>query len=488
MHAKPHRRDLMAGSVAAAFTLAAAPPVRAQDRVLAPKLVSTTQAAGFATLAGAVSVSPLHSLFDMDVLVREDAPQQTIRGFGGCFNELGWEALLAQAPEAREALLDELFSPGKGANLSYCRLPIGANDYARSWYSHDETPGDFAMQHFSIARDRERILPFVHAAKARRADLRLWASPWSPPSWMKRNGHYAMARSPVPSWPDNGLRPDQVGREGEDMFILEDAYLEAYALYFRRFVEAYAAEGLPISAVMPQNEFNSAQPFPSCCWTPKGLALFIPHLGRQMQSVGVDVVFGTLERGDDRLFEQVYADPAARPYIKGIAAQWAGRRAIPFIHHAHPDLKVFQSEQECGDGRNDWRFARFTFDLMKAFFQSGAEVYDYWNLAAPAGGVSTWGWPQNAFVNVDLKTGQTSINPDYHVFKQLSHFVAPGAVRLDTLSINGTENLLAFKNPDGALVVALSNPGAKPQTVRIAAKGQVFAAALPADSISTLVV
>ncbi len=184
----------------------------------------------------------------------------------------------------------------------------------------------------------------------------------------------------------------------------------------------------------------------------------------------------------------MFADPAARRYIKGVAAQWAGRRAIPFIHHAHPDLKVYQSEQECGDGRNDWRFARYTFSLMRAFLEAGAEVYEYWNLAAPAGGVSTWGWPQNAMISVDAATHSFTLNPDYWVFKHLSHFVQPGARRVDTMSVNGFEDLVAFKNPDGGLALVLRNEGAKPQTIRVAARGAVHSATLAPDSISTLVI
>ena len=487
---QPHRREVLSGALAAGLALgagAARGAVTGPERP-EPLLVTTTEAAAFKAAASPVTRSPFTSLVDMDLMVRDDVAFQTIRGFGGCFNELGWAALSGLSEADRAMLLDELFAPGKGANLTVCRLPIGANDFARDWYSLDETPGDFDMAHFSIARDREMLIPFVKAAQARRPDLSLWASPWSPPTWMKRNGHYASVRPPLASWPDNGLRPDQVGHEGQDMFILEERYLAAYALYFRRFVEAYRAEGVQLGAVMPQNEFNSAQPFPSCCWTPEGLARFIPYLGREMEPLGVDVVFGTLERGDDRLFERVFADPAARRYIKGVAAQWAGRRAIPFIHHAHPDLKVYQSEQECGDGRNDWRFARYTFSLMRAFLEAGAEVYEYWNLAAPAGGVSTWGWPQNAMISVDAATHSFTLNPDYWVFKHLSHFVQPGARRVDTMSVNGFEDLVAFKNPDGGLALVLRNEGAKPQTIRVAARGAVHSATLAPDSISTLVI
>ena len=482
----------MLGLAGGASAFAATRPKIAPELVApelgAPELIATTASEYWKNDSASISRSPLRGFADMDVMLREDVTFQTVRGFGACFSELGWVALSALPAVHRNELLGELFAPGKGAGFTVCRLPIGANDFARNWYSYDETPGDFAMAHFSIDRDREMLTPFIKAAKAFQPDLKLWASPWSPPTWMKTNGHYASARPQSPSMPDNGLRPDQVVREGQDGFILEDRYLAAYALYFRRFIEAYRREGLNIGAVMPQNEFNSAQPFPSCLWTPEGLARFIPYLGREMQPLGVDVVFGTLERGDDRLFEKVFADPESGRYIKGVAAQWAGRRAIPFIHHNHPDLPVYQSEQECGDGANDWRYARYTFTLMRDFFNAGAEVYDYWNIALPKGAASSWGWNQNSLISVDMKTGESAFNPDYYVLKHLSHFVQPGAKRLDTLSILGFEDLLAFRNPDGRLVVAVRNAAASVQKLRIAARGQVYAVELKADSISTLVI
>jgi glucosylceramidase len=200
-----------------------------------------------------------------DVIVRTDLPRQSIEGFGACFNELGWTSLAALYPQERDAVFCELFAPGIGANFTLCRMPIGANDVSRKWYSYDETPDDFALEHFSIANDLETLVPFITSALKHQPDLLLWASPWSPPTWMKSNNHYAAAM-PAPWQPGvtNGLRPDQEGLEGTDMFLQEERSLRAYASYFGRFVDEYRKQGIGVSMVMPQNEFNSAQVFPSC--------------------------------------------------------------------------------------------------------------------------------------------------------------------------------------------------------------------------------
>ena len=449
--------------------------------------VSTTKDQPWRKITTGLEKVTIKGFPDINVILMPQQVHQTMEGFGGCLHEKGWRALSALKPQDRESLMHELFAPDAGANLSICRIPIGANDYALDWYSHNETAGDFSMVKFSIARDHKLIIPFLQAAKALQPNLALWASPWSPPTWMKTNGHYACSQ-PMMGLPDNGLRADQVRKEGEDTFIQEERYFRAYALYFRRFVEEYRNLGLSIGMVMPQNEFNSAQVFPSCTWTPEGLARFIPYLGEALSALGTEIFFGTLERSDPTLFEKVYADPRVRPLIRGVGAQWAGRQAIPFIHHAHPELKIYQSEQECGNGLNDWRFARFTWTMMKDFLRAGASVYDYWNVATETGGRSSWGWTQNSMISVDLKTGAYAVNPDYYVFKHLSHFVRKGAQRIGTLSFFGYENLLAFQNPDGHLVVVVQNDMTEAMPLSMTIGPNTFRAVLPADSFNTIVI
>ena len=96
-----------------------------------------------------------------DVFVQTDEPRQAIEGFGACFNELGWTSLSALSAGDRDSVLRELFAPGVGANFTLCRMPVGANDFSRDWYSYDEVEGDFALEHFTIANDLETLVP-VH--------------------------------------------------------------------------------------------------------------------------------------------------------------------------------------------------------------------------------------------------------------------------------------------------------------------------------------
>ncbi|WP_404339737.1 hypothetical protein AB2M62_00905 [Sphingomonas sp. MMS12-HWE2-04] len=265
--------------MAAASGLAATLPASAraqpaQTYALPPnRWVVTTQASPW-QLAETPQQSTARANEPGDVELQLDATLPAIEGFGACFNEMGWDAIGLLPRADQDAIFAELFGDA-GMGFALCRMPIGANDFARDWYSYDETPGDFALAHFSTARDEQTLMPFIQRALRVRPDLRLWASPWSPPSWMKTNRHYASVPN-RPGWPDNGLQPDQRGAEGTDMFIQDERYFAAYARYFGKFIDDYARRGIRIGMVMPQNEFNSAQPFPSCCWTPTGLARFLP--------------------------------------------------------------------------------------------------------------------------------------------------------------------------------------------------------------------
>jgi glucosylceramidase len=429
-------------------------------------------------------------MLDLHVDVARTQPHgRTMEGFGACFNELGWTSLSALADADRDSVMRELFDPEAGARFSYCRMPIGANDFATEAYSYDETDGDFALQHFTVEHDRKTLIPFIHAAQRYQPKLRLWASPWTPPSWMKRNHFYAEAAAyPGMGFKDNGIRPDQVGHEGEDMFLQEPRYFEAYARYFGRFIDAYRAEGIPVGMVMPQNEFNSAQNFPSCTWTAAGLARFLRYLGPEMQRRGVDVFFGTMERGNPKLLETVMSDAEAARFVKGVGVQWAGKNALPAMHREFPELAIFQSEQECGDGKNEWSYTSYCWQLMKHYFKSGASGYMYWNISTEAGGKSTWGWAQNSLVTVDAAAKTYRWNHDYYLLKHLTHFVDVGARALD---LSGTcDDALGFVNPDGTVVLLLRNELARGQMLQLqvgpTAGVRAFAVELPADSVSTI--
>ena len=392
------------------------------------------------------------------ILIDPENTIQTIDGFGGCFNELGWEALNAVSYAEKQDILQNLFSPVSGCKFNICRMPLGANDYAVDWYSFNETAGDYAMEHFSIARDRLRLITYIKEAKKIRPDLQVWASPWCPPSWMKTNNHYA-CRSGRRG--ENDLPQDKQGQEMQDMLIMDDQTLSAYALYFSKFVREYKKEGIDIYAVHVQNEPNSCQNFPSCIWTPEAMSTFIgQYLGPRFENDGLDteIWLGTIERPQPERVNPILQDPDVIKYLTGVGFQWAGKGVISHVNETYPEMKLMQTETECGRGTNDWAAMEYTFSLMKHYFNNGANSYMYWNMVLDHTGRSQWGWQQNAMITI-TEDFRVRYNPEFYLMKHFGYFIRPSAKFIDIAS---DENCLAFLNPGDEVIIIYYNEKEEP--------------------------
>jgi len=201
-----------------------------------------------------------------------------------------------------------------------------------------------------------------------------------------------------------------------------------------------------------------------------------------MQKLGVNVFFGTMERANAKLVDTILTSPLSKDYIKGVGFQWAGKGAIGTIHNQHIQLKLYESEQECGDGKNNWSYCKYTWDLMKHYFNNGVSAYMYWNISLSKDGMSRWGWRQNSLVTVDTTNRTYHYNYEYYLMKHLSHFVKPGAKMLRT-----TGNMLAFENLDGSVIVIIQNDSNVKKEVNMAIGTKLITATLPADSFNTIV-
>lgn len=393
--------------------------------------------------------------------------KQRIRGFGCCFSELSALALQELTSGAKERILDELFCEDQ-CNFNYCRTPMGASDFATDFYSYNETPGDYEMNNFSVERDEKLLLPLILEGVRRQRDMQMFASPWCPPLWLKTHRAYSYG-----------------------VFDKTEENYRAYALYFKKYVQAYRTRGVPIVQVCPQNEPCCNQIFPSCVWKGNELTEFVgKYLGPALEGEDVDIVFGTINgpETDGRYWWTKYddylgyamQDKAARGYIKGVGYQWAGKYAIAQTRDDYPDLEIIQTESECGDGCNAWREALYIFSLMRHYFRFGASAYVYWNLALKKGQPSTWGWHQNSLVVVE--NGEYAFTPEFYLMKHFSHFVKRGA---QYVAVKGelSSCSCAFENPDGQRVLVIYNPYEWEQTVTLEGKSYV----LPPRSINTIV-
>jgi glucosylceramidase len=147
------------------------------------------------------------------VVKLDDVVQSNLAGIGGAFNEQGGEAFMSLSEAERKKVAEALFNPTTGAGLTFCRTAIGSSDFGLGAYSYSETPDDYKMKDFSVERDTTSVIPFMHAAQAENSELKIFASPWSPPGWMKVSG--------------------KMDKGGPDSRLIKDPKIyKAYALYF----------------------------------------------------------------------------------------------------------------------------------------------------------------------------------------------------------------------------------------------------------------
>ena len=403
------------------------------------------------------------------VVIDPGSTDQPIVGWGGCFNELGWKALLTLPLEARAAVLRTLFDPqADGLRFNLCRIPMGASDFALDGYSLDDTKDDYELQHFSIDRDRQLLIPYVKAAMAYRPDLKVWASPWSPPGWMKDNGVYHGGK----------LR-------------MEPKILEAYARYFIRFVRSYQGEGIDLYAVHVQNEPVSDSNYPTCPWKdPAPLRDFIrDYLGPAFAAdkTPAQIWLGTMSESRLPWFKVILDDPGAARYIAGIGLQYEGRKACQALHQEYPQWPLIETETPCHAGANSWSDAENSYAYYQQFLGGGVQAYTVWNMVLDQTGMSSWHWRQNSPVVIDTHTGTVTYTPEFYLTKHFSYFVRPGAVRLKLM---GTwSDALAFRNPDGTIVLIVANVGksASDKVLTLQMGDRFGTVTIPAHSFSTFV-
>ncbi|PQV49017.1 glucosylceramidase [Jejuia pallidilutea] len=423
-----------------------------------------------------------------DIIVFTDSLLQKVDGIGGAFNEIGWEAISALPKESSNQVFKALFSE-EGCNFSMCRIPLGASDYALSYYSSNDVPEDFEMRDFNIDRDKYILIPYLKEALKVNPDLQIWASPWSPPAWMKVNEHYAMRSGDFENAKaGNKMHPEAEILNNATAFKMQERYLKAYALYFSKFVQAYKNEGIELFSIQPQNEIAYQPNWPSCTWRPEDMAYFInSFLGPQFEADGLDteIWLGTVNSGNPNYVKTVLEYKDTSKYIAGVGFQWGGAKSIPTIHKEYPDLKLMQTENKCGEHENDWTSVERSWKDLVHYINNGAGSYMYWNMVLDETGKSAWGWPQNSMVVIDKNSKSITYTDEFYLFKHLSHFVQPGDYVLKS-SIG--KNHLAFKLKDGRALILMNNPESTIKTVNLKVGNTTFGIELQPTSINSIVV
>ena len=416
---------------------------------------------------------------------------QKMEGWGGCFNELGWDALSAAGEADRKEVIKALFDPKDGCKFNICRMPIGANDYAMNYYSLDDTDGDYAMAGFTIERDKKCLIPYIKSAMVYRPDLKIWGSPWSPPAWMKDKKRYSGGR-----------------------LVKDDQTQKAYALYFEKYVQGYQKEGINVFAVHVQNEPFEGPNYPSCLWSAQEIRDFIAnYLGPQFakDNVKAEIWLGTINQDKyNDYIHDILTDKDASKYISGLGCQWGARPCVAAARADFPDLRIYATEHECGNcwwgdwgwgaykdtAPNDWYYGDYTLGSMIEWLKAGVNAYTQWNMILEPTGKSSWGWPQNSMITIFKDTGKVRFNPQFYAAKHFSYYVQPGARRLDVAgSYDGIGDAkknfwpggdkVAFVNPSGEKVLIVRNNSDQPRKVAVKFGKIVVYPTIPARSMNT---
>jgi glucosylceramidase len=404
-----------------------------------------------------------------------DTLHQQIVGFGAALTDAAAYLIMHRMPaKDREVLLQDLFGRNSGIGLTFIRVPMGASDFSLRHYSYDDMPAsqsDSALAYFSIDDDRVEKIPLLKRALAINPEMKLVASPWSPPAWMKSSGSLIKG-------------------------TLLPRFYDSFADYFVKFIRAYDAEGLPIYALTVQNEPNfEPENYPGMrLEAPDRARVIGDHLGPRLERAGITTMVWDWDHNWDvpESPMKVLGDPAARRYVQGVAWHCYGGdvSAQSKVANAFPAKDAWFTE--CSGGEWATNFAdNLMFNVGKLVI--GATVnwargVALWNLALDEKGGPHKGGCGNCrgVVTIDSKTGAYTRNVEYYALAHASKFVRQGAYRIKSTSADTTLANVAFQNPDGyTKVLIVLNTAKQPRTFAVRWLGRSVRYTLPAASVVT---
>jgi glucosylceramidase len=424
------------------------------------------------SLTTALFSASLHAAEAAPINIDDTQVFQQIDGFGAAMTASSAWLLKNTLNDAhRQFVMEELFDAEKGIGISYLRVPMGSCDFRLKEYTYDDVPAgqdDPKLEKFSIVADEEYIIPMLRLAAQINPKLKIMASPWSAPAWMKDSGTL------------NG------GKLKND-----DAIYEAYANYFVRFIKSYAADGVQIDAVTLQNEpHHTSNDYPTMRMEPADQARLAKLIGEKFKAEKIETKIIVWDHNWDEpnYATAVLSDTSARPYIDGSAFHgYAGKvDAQSKVHDAFPDKNIYFTESAGGDWAKDFgnNVMWDTSNLIIGATRNWACTVLKWNLALDEkGGPKIPGGCGNCrgVITINQKTKVVTKNEEYYAFGHASKFVRPGARRVYSTSPNS----VAFVNPDKSIAIIVMNKSDTEKSVALGWKQQRFTYALPPVSVAT---
>lgn len=423
------------------------------------------------------------------ITVNEQQTYQKWIGCGSTTNDASSWLMFKKLDKAvKDDLMEKLFDKKAGIGMDWVRHQMGSGDAAvinGGWWTYDDMPkgqADPELKHFSIDMERDYILPTLKQALQSNPTLKIIGCPWTPPGWMKTS-----ADDPNPL--NHGyIKPE---------------YYRAFANYFVKFIQAYEKEGVPVYGISMQNEpLANAQPW-QACGVPAEVARdliknhFVPAFEENGIKSRIYVFDHNWDNGWDYLWT-LYKDTAVYHAVSG--SMWHHYGGLPSImsrvHDTWPDKEIWFSE---GTATTTWHPSIYvSFDTYKGTFlnfsynmihipRNWCQAIMMYQIALdPDHGPAVFAPPTNyGMVTIDPKNGSVTYRPEYYLLGHVSKFVYPDAYRIESDQYDGDIESLAFKNPDGSLVLVLSNRFYIAKEVRVKWRAQYFDYTVPGESMIT---
>lgn len=415
------------------------------------------------------------------VFVDPDKTYQTFFGIGGAMTDASAETFYKLPVDKQQEIMKAYFDKQTGIGYTVARTNINSCDFSSDMYTY-VTDNDTTLSSFNIEHDKKYKIPFIkEAIKAAGGKLNLFASPWSPPAWMKDNNDMLHGGK---------LKASSYG---------------TWALYYTKFIKAYEKEGIPVWGISIQNEPMATQRWESCIYTGEEERDFLKnHLGPTMQKEGLgDKKIIGWDHNRDLLYQRASTllnDPEAAKYLWGIGFHWyepwSGGEPmydnVKLVHEAYPNTNLFFTEgcKEAFDlGRtNEWKLGEKYAANMIHDFNNGMTGFTDWNIL-----LDETGGPNHvqnfcfAPIHGNTKTGEVIYTNEYYYIGHFSKFIQPGAKRIVASASRSQLLTTAFRNEDGKTVVVVMNQGGAKTNYFLWIKGKAAEATALPHSISTLV-
>ena len=385
------------------------------------------------------------------VFVDPSKKSQTILGIGGALTDASAEVFAKLPPAKQQEFLDAHFDPRKGIGYRLARTNIHSCDFSSGSYTYVDE-GDKELKTFSVNHDKQFRIPFIkRVVAATGGRLTLYASPWSPPAFMKTNSDMLHGGK---------LKPE---------------FYQSWASYYTKFIKSYEREGIPIWGISVQNEPMATQRWESCIYSAEDERDFLKnYLGPTMKREGLgDKKIIAWDHNRDLIYQRVstiLADPKAAQYVWGIGFHWYEPWSggdmmfdnVRLVRETYPNKHLIFTEGTVDSFKaediHNWRLGEYYGRSMINDFNDGAVGWTDWNvLLDEKGGPNHVGNFCFAPVHADTRTGELIYTNSYYYIGHFSKFIRPAARRIVSSPSRSALLSTAFINPDGTVAVVVMN-------------------------------